>query len=157
MDDAPSLGLEDLNGAAAVAWADAQSAATDADADALAAILDRPDNIPFVTRRGRHLFNFWRDAAHPRGLWRRTTLADHLGTAPSWEVMLDLDALATSEHEDWIWGGTAVLPGTHDRAILRFSRSGADHCCCTGDSHVHAEGQRQRPHPRGGNGAACPA
>lgn len=49
MDDDPYLWLEDVDGPAAVAWADAQSAATlaryggaatDADADALAALLD---------------------------------------------------------------------------------------------------------------------
>ena len=36
-----------------------------ADRDTLAAILDRPDNIPFVTRRGPHLYNFWKDASEP--------------------------------------------------------------------------------------------
>ena len=25
-------------------------------------------------RRGEYLYNFWRDAANPRGLWRRTSL-----------------------------------------------------------------------------------
>jgi prolyl oligopeptidase len=134
-DDDPYLWLEEIDGPQAVAWADAQSAvtlarfggpATEADADALAAILDRPDNIPYVTRRGAHLFNFWRDAANPRGLWRRTTLDDYRSAAPSWEVVLDLDALAAAEDEDWIWGGAAVLPATHDRAILRLSRGGGD-------------------------------
>ena len=134
-DDDPYLWLEDIDGPAAIAWADAQSAATlarfggpatEADADTLAAILDRPDNIPFVTRRGAHLFNFWRDAANPRGLWRRTTLDDYRRAAPSWDVLLDLDALAAAEGEDWVWGGAGVLPGTHDRAMVRLSRGGSD-------------------------------
>ena len=134
-DDDPYLWLEEIDGPAAVAWADAQSAATlarfggpatEADADRLAAILDRPDNIPYVTRRGAHLFNFWRDAANPRGLWRRTTLDDYRNAAPSWEVVLDIDALAAAEDEDWVWGGAGVLPETHDRAIVRLSRGGGD-------------------------------
>ena len=132
-DDDPYLWLEDIDGARPVAWADARSAATlarfggpatEADADALAAILDRPDNIPIVIRRGAHLFNFWRDAANPRGLWRRTTLDDYRGASPAWEMLLDLDALAAAEGEDWIWGGATVLPGSHNRAILRLSRGG---------------------------------
>ncbi len=134
-DDDPYLWLEDIDGTQAVAWADAQSAAaiarfggpaTEADADALAAILDRPDNIPHVTRRGTRLYNFWRDAANPRGLWRRTTLEAYRSPSPSWEAVLDLDALAAAEGEDWVWGGAAVLPGSHDRAILRLSRGGGD-------------------------------
>jgi prolyl oligopeptidase len=66
-DDDPYLWLEDIDGARATAWADAESALTmaryggaafAADRDALAAILDRPDNIPFVGRRKERLFNF---------------------------------------------------------------------------------------------------
>ena len=40
-------------------------------------VLDADDRIPFVRRRGAYLYNFWQDAAHPRGLWRRTTLEDY--------------------------------------------------------------------------------
>ncbi len=134
-DNDPYLWLEEIDGASAIAWADAQSAATiarfggpatEADADTLAAILDRPDNIPYVARRGAHLFNFWRDAANPRGLWRRTSLDSYRSAAPSWEGVLDLDALAAAEGEDWVWGGAAVLPETHGRAIIRLSRGGGD-------------------------------
>ena len=57
-------------------------------------MLDRPDNIPFVVRRGPHLYNFWKDAKNPRGLWRRTTLDSFRTEQPSWEVILDVDALA---------------------------------------------------------------
>jgi prolyl oligopeptidase len=134
-DDDPYLWLEAIDGTRAVAWADAESMATlnrfggarmEADTDLLAAILDRPDNIPFVRRRGQALFNFWRDATNPRGLWRRTTLASYLSDAPAWEAVLDLDALAAAEGEDWVWKGAAVLPATHDRAILNLSRGGGD-------------------------------
>src|SRR5262249_25187699 len=96
------------------------------DRDALAAIYDRPDNIPFVTRRGPHLFNVWKDARNPRGLWRRTTLASFRAREPEWDVLIDLDRLAMEEGEDWIWGGSSALPPAHDRAILKFSRGGSD-------------------------------
>jgi prolyl oligopeptidase len=134
-DDDPYLWLEDIDGERSLAWVEAQNTATlarfgdarfAADRDILAAIFDRPDNIPLVARRGAKLFNFWKDAEHPRGLWRVTTLDSYRTEAPEWEVLLDLDALAAEEREDWTWSGAATSPGSHDRGILMLSRGGAD-------------------------------
>ncbi len=134
-DDDPYVWLEDVEGVRALAWVAGQSAATlarvadasfAADRDALTALLDRPDNLPFVTRRGGLLYNFWRDAAHPRGLWRRTTLDSYRTAAPEWDTLLDLDALASAEGEDWVWSGAGTLPPSHERAIVRLSRGGGD-------------------------------
>jgi prolyl oligopeptidase len=134
-DDDPYLWLEDIDGERALAWVEAQNAATlarfgdagyAADRDLLAAIYDRPDNIPIIARRGARVFNFWKDAEHPRGLWRATSLESYRLEQPVWEVLLDLDALAAREGEDWTWSGAATIPGSHDRAILMLSRGGAD-------------------------------
>jgi prolyl oligopeptidase len=134
-DNDPFLWLEDIEGARATAWADAQSKTTmarfgdtrfAADRDELRALLDRPDNLPIPARRGGLLYNFWKDADHPRGLWRRTTLASYRTPEPDWDVLLDLDALAAAEAEDWIWQGATTLPPEHARAILRLSRGGSD-------------------------------
>ena len=40
-------------------------------------MLDSDDRIPMIAWRGEQLYNFWQDAAHPRGLWRRTTLDEY--------------------------------------------------------------------------------
>jgi prolyl oligopeptidase len=134
-DDDPYLWLEEIDGVRALAWVDAQNGATlarfgdrrfEADSDTLAAIYDRPDNIPVIARRGAKVFNFWKDAEHPRGLWRATSLDSYRGEQPDWEILLDLDALAATEAEDWTWSGAATIPGSHDRAILMLSRGGAD-------------------------------
>lgn len=134
-DDDPYLWLEDIEGTRALAWIEAENDRTlrtfggaqfAADRDTLAAILDRPDKLPFVARRGPWLYNFWLDAKNPRGLWRRTTLESFRLDQPDWHDLLDIDALAMAEGEDWIWGGAATRPGTHDRAILRLSRGGSD-------------------------------
>src|SRR5215218_6466027 len=78
-DDDRLLWLEAVEGVRATAWADAQSRTTmarladtrfAADRDALCRLLDRPDNLPVPTRRGGLLYNFWKDAEHPRGVWR---------------------------------------------------------------------------------------
>ena len=97
-----------------------------ADRDTLAAIFARPDKIPYVARRGSYIYNFWTDAQHPRGLWRRTSLESFRRESPDWDVILDIDALAASEKEDWIWSGASTRARTHDRAILRLSRGGSD-------------------------------
>ena len=134
-DDDPYLWLEDIEGARALEWVEAQNTATGklfgqkqtaADRDLLKTIFDRPDNIPYPTRIGGQLFNLWQDAANPRGLWRTTTLESFRSEAPAWEVLLDLDALARQENEDWVLKGASIMAGTHDRAILSLSRGGAD-------------------------------
>ncbi len=134
-DDDPFLWLEEIEGEGATAWVDDCTAKTlrrfggaqyDLDRIALAALFDRPDRIPGVTRRGAYLYNLWQDAEHPRGLWRRTTLGSYRETNPAWDVLLDLDALARNEDEDWVWSGSSIEPTEQRRTILRLSRGGSD-------------------------------
>ncbi|MFB6632992.1 prolyl oligopeptidase family protein [Streptomyces sp. NPDC056362] len=128
--------LEDVSGEAALAWVAERNAET---AEALAAdagftplkarvreVLDASDRIPYTVRRGAFLYNFWRDAAHVRGVWRRTTLEQYRKDAPEWEVLLDVDALAVAEDEKWVWDGARVRRPAHDRALVRLSRDGGD-------------------------------
>jgi prolyl oligopeptidase len=134
-DDDPYLWLEEVEGARAAAWIDEQNARTVAafggpaveqDATILAAIFDRPDKIPFPGRRGPWWYNFWNDATHSRGVWRRTTAESFATDDPQWEVLIDVDALAAAEGEDWIWKGALTRPIKHDRAMVSLSRGGSD-------------------------------
>ena len=133
-DDDPYLWLEVIEGERALAFVEQQNALTlqkfgDAgfagDRDALAAILDRPDNIPFISRRGGFVYNLWKDVNNPRGLWRRTTLAEFRKPNPAWEIIQDIDKLAADENEDWLFAGAQALPGSSAR-ILSLSRGGSD-------------------------------
>src|SRR5690606_29301620 len=65
-------------------------------------------------------------AQHPRGIWRRTTLASYRSAAPEWDVVLDLDALAEEEGENWVWHGAECLPPDYTRCLVSLSRGGAD-------------------------------
>lgn len=93
-------------------------------------VLDAQDRIPMVTKRGEHYYNFWRDAKNRLGLWRRTTWQSYLTDDPQWEILLDLDALATAEGAQWHFAGASLLrpqaSGPYERALLRLSPDGGD-------------------------------
>lgn len=134
-DDDPYVWLEDIDGRDALEWVAKQHQTTlerfggeafKAERELLTAMFDRSDRIPYVSRRGGLLYNLWIDADNPRGQFRRTTMESYQKARPDWEVLLDLDALAETEGEDWIWAGAVTLPPEHDRAILRLSRGGSD-------------------------------
>ena len=135
-DDDPYLWLEDVTGEQALDWVRARNEestgrfatgpAFDALRESLRDVLDADGRIPYVTRRGGHLYNFWQDAEHPRGLWRRTTLEEYRTDAPAWDVVLDVDALARDEDENWVWHGAAVLRPGLRLALVELSRGGAD-------------------------------
>ncbi|WP_226995737.1 prolyl oligopeptidase family serine peptidase [Gordonia phthalatica] len=132
----PYLWLEDVTGDDALAWVREHNQPTvdelttsDRFAELEAAaleILDTDERIPYVRRRGDFLYNFWRDAAHPKGLWRRTTLDSYRTDTPEWDVLIDVDALAEAEGENWVWAGATMNRPAYDRALISLSRGGAD-------------------------------
>ncbi len=135
MDD-PYLWLENIDGDQSLDWVRERNRETTAayatgpEFDALdtgiRTILDTDARIPTVSMRGRWFYNFWKDAAHPRGLWRRTTLDSYRTDSPQWDVLIDLDALAAAEQENWVWSGARVLRPQQDRVLVSLSRGGAD-------------------------------
>jgi prolyl oligopeptidase len=89
-------------------------------------VLDTDARIPYVARRGEYLYDFWRDAANPRGLWRRTTLESYRTDDIEWDVMLDVDELARADGENWVWAGPTVIAPEYTLALISLSRGGAD-------------------------------
>ncbi|HYB34487.1 MAG TPA: prolyl oligopeptidase family serine peptidase [Mycobacterium sp.] len=131
----PYLWLEDITGEDALDWVRAHNAPTLEEfcgeefermrADALE-VLDTDARIPYVRRRGDYLYNFWRDAANPRGLWRRTTLDSYRSDSPDWDVLIDVDELGRADGENWVWAGADVIEPDHARALIGLSRGGSD-------------------------------
>ena len=95
------------------------------DYDAMLAVLDATDRIPFATLDHQHAFNFWQDAEHPKGVWRRADITEYAKPEPRWSVLLDLDKLASVEKENWVWGGADCAP-SQTRCLVRLSRGGGD-------------------------------
>ena len=135
MTDDPYLWLEDVAGDEALDWVRAQNEPTLAElggaqfermrTEALE-VLDTDARIPYVRRRGEYLYNFWRDAANPRGLWRRTTLDSYRTDSPDWDVLIDVDALGRADDEKWVWAGATVIEPEFTRALVDLSRGGSD-------------------------------
>jgi len=132
----PYLWLEDVGGSRQLDWVrerNAEAVAALADTEAfstlearLVSILDSDARIPLVTQIGDHLYNFWRDSANPRGLWRRTTREQYRRAEPAWETVLDIDELARAEGENWVWHGATVLEPEDRLCLVALSRGGAD-------------------------------
>ena len=132
----PFLWLEDVQGDRALGWVRERNAESVAVLQArpdfdhmrqkIRQVLDSKEQIPYVSRRGDQLYNFWRDADNPRGLWRRTTLAEYRKAQPVWETVLAIDALGKAEKENWVWAGASCLGPEYRRCLVSVSRGGAD-------------------------------
>lgn len=134
--DDPYIWLEDVEGEKALAWVEEQNKVSIPHLEALPTfeplrarnleIYDSEEKILTPGLRGEFVYNYWKDADNRRGLWRRTTLDDYIAGDPSWQLVLDLDALAEEEDEDWVWKGATCLRPDYRRCLLDLSRGGAD-------------------------------
>jgi prolyl oligopeptidase len=132
----PYLWLEDVMGEKAIAWVKEQNAKSQKLIEAqpqftpirekVLEVVNSKERIPFVSKRGAYLYNFWQDQTNIRGVWRRTTMEEFKKPQPKWETVLDLDQLAKDEKENWVWKGSSCLYPTYDRCMLNLSRGGAD-------------------------------
>ena len=135
-DDDPYRWLEDVDGADALGWVATQNSRTRKEIDAatgyaalydrLLAIYNSNDRIPAINKIGAWYYNFWRDAEHERGIMRRTSLDEYRKSAPVWETMLDIDALAKAEGEIWVWKGWDCRYPNYRRCLVELSRGGGD-------------------------------
>lgn len=134
--DDPFVWLEDVESARAMEWVNAKNAATIAELtrsplyqtlyDRIKQILDSQDKIAFPEIIGSSLYNFWKDADHERGIWRRTSWASYTTASPSWETVIDLDSLSKAEGVTWSWAGADCFEPEYKRCMIALSRGGSD-------------------------------
>jgi len=131
----PYIWLEDVHGAGPLAWVKEQNAkslghlkadpAYQKNYDFILSVLDAKDRIPYGGLDHGQVYNFWQDAEHPKGIWRRTTAADYATPEPHWDILIDVDRLAADEKENWVWKGGECSP-SQKRCLVHLSRGGGD-------------------------------
>lgn len=130
------LWLEEIEGAKALEWVETQNKKAVGELesdprfkkteDEIHKIITAKDRIPYVSIRNGELFNFWQDEKNVRGVVRKTSMKEYKKKNPKWEVMLDVDALAKKENENWVYKGSDCLPPEFRYCILKLSRGGKD-------------------------------
>ena len=136
-DHDPYAWMEEIEGARALEWAKAENDRTlpqlkndprypglYADALAIATAKDRIPGVSFAGDGG--LWDYWQDADHVRGVWRKTTLDSYRTGAPEWRTILDLDVLAKAEQANWVWKGASCLPPEDRLCLVSLSDGGKD-------------------------------
>jgi prolyl oligopeptidase len=131
----PYLWLADIHGAKAVAWAKEQTDKTLAivqadpnyqqDYDSILKVLNANDRIPEGELDHGDVLNFWQDASHTRGVWRKTSIADYRNADPKWDVILDVDKLDADEKAEWVWQGADCL-SDNVHCLVQLSPGGGD-------------------------------
>ena len=134
--DDPFQWLEDVQGEKALAWVREHNAKSTALLEArkeykpiyarTLEILDSKEKIPTPELLGETVYNFWKDDAHERGIWRRTSLASYRTASPEWETVLDVDALAKADGKAWVWHDADCLPPANARCMVALSPGGSD-------------------------------
>ncbi len=132
----PHLWLEDIEGKTAIDWVKERNKTSLAELQGdpryeplhqeMRVILNAQDKIAWPTWRGGWIYNFWQDAEHVRGLWRRATLAEYRKKDPKWDLVLDFDKLGKDEGESWVNKGAECQARRPERCLLNLSRGGKD-------------------------------
>ena len=158
------LWLEDVSGERATAWVKEQNARTAAvlEADPRYAgnaadarkVAEDPQRLAVPKLRGGEIYNQWRDRANPRGLLRKTSVADYLTATPHWKTVLDFDALGRAEKTGWVSKGLDCLyPG--DRVCMVQLSDGGEDAATSREFDLEqgkfVEGGFVSPHSKQGN------
>ena len=132
----PYIWLEQVDSARAMQWVHAENTKTLAVleqdprygefyAGALA-IAEAKDRIPEPGLFGGQIVNFWQDAGHIHGIWRRTTLESYQSDSPEWTTVLDLDDLSKTEKANWFWKGADFDEPAQRHCMVHLSDGGED-------------------------------
>ena len=132
----PYIWLEETYAEQALDWARVENARTAGELEAdpryrqayddAFAVLAAEDRIALPTFRNGEIYNFWTDAEHLRGLWRKTTLDQYRRDDPQWTTVLDFDALGKAEGRSWVYKGVDCLRPEERLCLLSLSDGGED-------------------------------
>jgi prolyl oligopeptidase len=128
--------LEDVTGERSLSWVKAQNARSanvlENDPrfaglkDAALKVLESPDHLAVPALKVGMVYNTWQDAEHVHGILRRTTLTDYLTTQPRWQTVIDYDALAKQDKQEWVANGLNCLYPGNGLCLVSLSAGGED-------------------------------
>jgi len=132
----PHLWLEDIESETALDWVRSQNerslALLEGDErfdglyrDALS-ILNSDARLPLGQIHNGFVYNYWQDEAHVRGIWRRASVPSYRTGDPAWETVLDFDALAEAEGENWVHSDIRCLSPEYRHCMIEMSYGGKD-------------------------------
>src|SRR5665213_2638498 len=132
----PYIWLEEPTSPRAMEWVNAHNAKAAAvlEADArypglyreALALAEAKDRIPTGSFLNGAIYNFWQDADHVRGIWRKTTLASYRTANPDWTTVLDITALGKAEGKSWVFKGAPCARPAERRCLIHLSEGGED-------------------------------
>ncbi len=134
--DDPYLWLEEVEGEDALDWVRGQNARSlkqlETDPrfkpmfqEALS-VLTSDERLALGSIHNGHVYNFWQDETHVRGLWRRASVETYRAGAPQWETLIDYDLLAQTEERNWVSGYVSCLSPEYVHCMIAMSDGGTD-------------------------------
>lgn len=134
--DDPHQWLEEWDSPAVSAWVRSENEGTLArlQGDPLYAsfyeeafsIASSKDRLAMPSKIFGRIYNFWRDAQNPQGVWRWATPESYDGGAPDWTVAIDLDALSLLEKRQWVLKSIVSCPSNERLCLIGLSDGGED-------------------------------
>jgi prolyl oligopeptidase len=89
-------------------------------------LAEAPDRLAMPDQRGGEIYNFWRDAEHVNGIFRKTTLSDFDTAKPAWQTVIDYDALGKQDNVKWVSHGLSCLYPDDQNCMVALSAGGED-------------------------------
>ncbi len=128
--------LEDVSSERSLSWVKAQNARTlkvlETDPrfsglqESALNVYESPDHLAIPSLREGMIYNTWQDAQHVRGILRRTTVAGYLTAQPHWQTVIDYDALAKQDKQEWVANGLNCLFPGNGLCLVSLSAGGED-------------------------------
>ncbi|QIO06249.1 prolyl oligopeptidase family serine peptidase [Acinetobacter shaoyimingii] len=130
------LYLEDIHSEKALAWVEQQNQTTKrkfVDNErfkplykSVEKILLNTKALPYISRKGRFVYNLWQDENNPLGVWRRTTLEDYQNDHIEWEVLIDFDQISQQENTQWFFAEAYLLQHDDQYCLVSLAKEGSD-------------------------------
>lgn len=134
--DDPYLWLEDIDADKSMTWVRAANAKTDQGLTKSASYnaiyrdvlkgLNNKNKLPEIDLIGDMVYSLKKDADHPRGLYQRTSIDSFKKGDPTWEVVLDIDAMSDNDNIKWVFHGMDCHAPKNQRCLVYLSPGGGD-------------------------------